>query len=215
MSTLANAAVAFQYQPIENSLRLGLANESLVAIREMRPDDARLILEMHDRLSADSVYYRYLHPYRPTTEEIDSLHRMTDRQGAAFVAATDEPQERVVALAFYRRNVENPTIAQPAILVEDQFQGHGLGRALMQILCQHAILNNIQIFDIVIQPTNRRSMRLIQRSGLPFQAELAYGSLEVRVELQASGRNEPTSPLPPNEVTGPEKKVWTLATPVV
>ncbi len=101
---------------------------------------------------------------------------MNRDDGAAFVAAIAEPQERVIGMVLYRIDPQNPTIAQPAILIEDQFQGKGVGGVLMRHLCEHAVLNGIQVFDAVIHPANRRAMRLFKQSGLALETKLAYGS---------------------------------------
>ncbi len=143
-----------------------------------------MILAMHDRVSSDSVYYRYLHPYKPTVEELDRLARLDRAMGAAFVATVhEERKEKAIGLGYYQTEPEDRTAGQPAVLIEDEYQNRGVGRALARLVLEHARTNGIQVLDALLHPANRRMMDLIEKSGLPFKANLSYGAYEVRIAL--------------------------------
>ena len=100
-----------------------------------------------------------------------------------LVATVKETSERVVAIACYQINQNDPTTAEPAILVEDSYQGKGLGKQLVIALCKKAIKNKIKVFAAFVDPSNLRIMRLIQNSGLPFERKYTDGMIEIRVIL--------------------------------
>lgn len=188
MYTLADTALQTPVHFLYGARITNLRDGTPVVLRPMRPCDVPFVLEMHDRVSAEALYFRYLHPYHPTVEEIDGLARMKEKEGTAFVAVTQEPVERVIGVALYRIEPEAPTVAQPAFLVEDQFQGQGVGQALAQLMVAHASENGVRAMNALVHPANRKMMRLFEQSGLRFQAKLSYGAFEVHAVLPAADR---------------------------
>lgn len=158
-------------------------NEIPVTVRAVRRSDALLIKEMHDRLSRDSIYYRYLGPNKPTIEDFQKLCSFDGVAGTVLVATVSEPQEKVIAIAYYCMDPMNPSTAEPAVLVEDNFQGRGLGKQIMLVLCQEAIRNGLETFDALIDPANYRVMGLVKGSGLPFESRYKDGLMGIRVWL--------------------------------
>ncbi|MCX6046982.1 MAG: hypothetical protein NT075_17905 [Chloroflexi bacterium] len=57
-----------------------------VTVRPIQPNDATLIHEMHQRLSPDSIYYRYLQPRMPSMAELEQICHLDPAKGAGFVA---------------------------------------------------------------------------------------------------------------------------------
>lgn len=96
----------------------------------------------------------------------------------------EEWKEKVIGLGYYQTEPEDRTAGQPAFLIEDKYQNQGVGRALARQVIVRARTNGIQVLDALIHPANRRMMYLIEKSGLPFKAKLAYGACEVRIALQ-------------------------------
>ncbi|MGD9092476.1 MAG: GNAT family protein [Anaerolineales bacterium] len=154
-----------------------------VTLRAVQPGDVKLIEEMHERLSHDSVYYRYLGPNKPSRVELQHLCASDGKCGMCVVATIEDPQEMVIAIACYRVNPDDPSSAEPAVIVEDRFQGCGLGKRITLSLCQAAIQKGLQTFDTYIHPANARVLRLIKGSGMPHQQRYRDGLKEVRVWL--------------------------------
>ncbi|MFN8442449.1 MAG: GNAT family N-acetyltransferase [Caldilineaceae bacterium] len=141
-----------------------------INIRPIRPDDLLLIEQMHQRLSLESVYYRYLQYRIPTLDELSALCDITPTRGVALVATTHLGAERIVGLACYIHEIDTPdATAEVGILVEDHFQGQGLGRMLWQQLHQHAQNNQIKHLRVLFDPTNYRVLRLIKGSGYRYE----------------------------------------------
>jgi L-amino acid N-acyltransferase YncA len=154
-----------------------------VSVREIKPNDVGLVHEMHNRSSINSLYYRYLLANKPSVQCLENLYLSNDGSGGVLVATVKETSERVVAIACYQINRNDPTTAEPAILVEDSFQGKGLGKQLVIALCKKAIKNKIKAFAAFVDPSNLKIMRLIQNSGLPFKRKYTDGMIEIRVKL--------------------------------
>ncbi len=154
-----------------------------VTVRPARHSDVVLIQEMHLRLSKESVYYRYLASRPPDPEDLERLCFLDGQPGVAIVATVQEPQEKVVAMACYAVNPGDPTAAEPAILVEDGYQGRGLGRRMGQVLCQQARQMGLEVFTCFTHLENHRVLRLIRASGLRYESRYSQGVREIRVWL--------------------------------
>ncbi len=157
-----------------------------VTVRPVQPSDVVLIQEMHMRLSKESLYSRYLAAHPPSPEDLQRLCFLDGGPGVAMVATVEEPQgqEKVVAMACYGVDPGDPTTAEPAILVEDSYQGRGLGRRMGLALCQQANQRGVEAFECFILSANHRVLRLIKGSGLHCESRSSHGLNEIRVWLK-------------------------------
>lgn len=165
------------------------SNGMFATIRRAQVSDVQLLEEMHRRLSAESIYYRYLRSYKPTLEELEDLCSLVEEEGFVLVATVDEPGEKVIGIAYFCVEPQNPGSAEPAILVEDNYQGCGFGRQLLQHLCQHASMLGVTEFNCYTHPANSRVLSLIQGSGLRFERKYDQGMNRIRVWLNRNPEN--------------------------
>jgi len=161
-----------------------LLDRSPAIVRPVRQSDVVLIQEMHLRLSKESVYYRYLAPHAPDPEALQRLCFLGDRSGMAMVATVRESQEKVIATACYAIDPDDPTAAEPAILVEDSYQGRGLGKRIFLALCQQAREKGLERFECFTHPANHRVLCLIRGCGLRYECRYGQGVREIRVWLK-------------------------------
>ena len=162
---------------------VSLPNGMNFSIRRAKVSDAQRLIEMHQRLSKESVYYRYLGPYRPTLEDLQALCSLEEDKGIVLIATIEEPEEKIIGIANFCVDPQNPASAEPAILVEDDYQGYGLGRQLLQHLCQYASRLGVTEFKCHTHPSNYRVLRIIQGSGLKFECKYSQGIRVIRVWL--------------------------------
>lgn len=161
-----------------------LRDRTMVTVRAVRPHDSILLEEMHDRLSSASLYARYLRYSRPGCRELRRLCRMDQRRGRVLVATIDDPGETIVGLAYYViAEGIIPLTAEPALLVEDRFQGRGLGKHLFRFLTEQAQQQGITAFEGIVYGGNETVIQVLRRSGLPLDLHFAYGMREVRINL--------------------------------
>lgn len=147
-----------------------------VTVRLVQPQDASLLYAMYDRLSLESIYARYLSYRRPQLDELAALTAMLPAQGTGVVATVGEAGARLVGMAYYLRETAQPAAkAELAILVEDQFQGIGIGRLLCAAIIQRARLQQINQLRVLFHYSNQRVWRLIQTSGCAYQAGVNDG----------------------------------------
>ena len=181
-----NMMPASQYQSFTMSLGNGLAGQTAVTIRPVTPADLDLLVDLHGRLSDETLFKRFLRPSRPTVRDIAFITNLPKSQGAAVIATiTSRQREMAIGLAYYViEDSAHPVTAEPAFVVDDWYQGQGIGRHLFEALRQTAVAHQIKSFNAVMHPANSSMMRIFQRSGLPVRQCRGYGEREVHIRLQ-------------------------------
>jgi len=159
-------------------------DQSSVTVRPIRPSDVNLLTEMHQRLSPASVYARFLQCRSPSVDELRALCFLRAERGAGLVATLQQEHEIIVGLAYYVREMYTPTLtAELGILVEDQFQGQGIGRRLWQQVHCHAQRNQVRQLRVLCAPNNHRVLHLLHTSGFACQAHMSDELIEYLVAL--------------------------------
>ncbi|MCE7988853.1 MAG: GNAT family N-acetyltransferase [Caldilinea sp. CFX5] len=173
-----------------------------VIIRPIQHGDANYLYAMHERLSPESVYSRYLQYRKPTLAELTAVCHLDPAKGAGFVAVMQHDPSLIVGLAYYlRESNATESTAEPGILVEDRFQQQGIGRILWRQLQHHAQRSRITWLHVLFHPQNWRIQRLVQGAGFPYQVKFNGGLSEYLVSLgersasavaELTGKERPT-----------------------
>lgn len=159
-----------------------LQTGATVDFRPIQPDDADGLMAMHRRASQASLASRYFQLYMPTQQEIAEICALDSQRGVAYVAAV---QDKIVGLGYYLVDRRVATVAETAFLVQDAFQRRGIGRTLFQLLAQHALRQQVVVFDAYVQATNEPMLRILRSAGFALKANVSYGTLEVHLDLTA------------------------------
>ena len=137
-----------------------------VEIRALRPDDQADLLAAVGRASAQSLYRRFFGLKRSFTEEETAFFVNVDFVNhVALVALIDEGGRSVIA-GGGRYIVAQPGQAQVAFVVVDEYQGGGIGRALMRHLTSIARAAGLRSLIAEVLPENTAMLRLFKTSGL-------------------------------------------------
>jgi GNAT superfamily N-acetyltransferase len=160
-----------------------------VATRPVQPDDDALFRRLWPRLSSDTVYRRFHSPLHGLPPETVQRLVTVDHDRREAVAAVVGGE--VVGVARYDRSTADPTTAEFAILVEDTWQGAGLGRQLLTELVELASTRGVATLTATVQRDNDPVIGLIRRL-LPSATFTADSDVfDVRAPLA------PTPPTPP------------------
>lgn len=150
-----------------------------VIIRSIQLDDLHNIDAMHDRLSRQSLYYRYFVPNKPSLQALCEQIQLSQNNGAALVAILESDPDQIIGMAYYLFAPDQAQIAEPAILVEDRFQGLGLGGALFKYLMREALSQAVHAFQLFILPENRKMLQLIKNMKFKSEQHFRDGVYEV------------------------------------
>lgn len=151
-------------------------------LRPLRSGERRPVLEVFEGLSERSRRLRFLGS-KPRLLERDLAH-LADVGccGREAVAATDRETGRTVGIARFVRDPDAPE-AEIAFEVVDDWQGRGLGRALLQALSALAREEGILRFRALIAFGNAPAFALVRGLGDELARRYEDGNVEVVVRL--------------------------------
>ncbi|SOD98230.1 GNAT family N-acetyltransferase [Blastococcus haudaquaticus] len=132
-----------------------------VTTRPVRPDDQARFYRLWPRLSAETVYRRFHAPVHSLPAE--TVRRLVTVDHDLREAVVAVVGGEVVGVARYDRPVDDPATAEIAVLVEDAWQGVGLGRQLLAELSSLAARRGVRTLTATVQPGNRPALGLARR----------------------------------------------------
>lgn len=110
-----------------------LADGAEVMIKPLTPVYREAVRDLHDRCSPESRRFRYFTPLPSLPPRM--FERLCDRRrGHSLVAGNDGQVVGLANLVF----TADPGIAEMAFLIEDRWQGRGLGKILARALLREA-----------------------------------------------------------------------------
>ena len=171
--------------------RLKLRDGRVVEVRPLERCDRRLLAAAIERLSDRSRYLRFATPKpRVTERELDHLVDVDHHDHEALLAI-DPLTGRGVAVARYVQVPGQPSVVELAVTVADDWQGIGLGSALLAGLTRRALDEGHTAFRAYVLAINRQAITMVRRAG--FRARPGAGTLlEYELALVAEAPVEPT-----------------------
>jgi GNAT superfamily N-acetyltransferase len=168
-------------QPKDQTLTLPSGVD--VPFRLIQPDDVSALQRFHARCSDRTIYLRFFGSLEEFPEEKAQYFAHVDGvDHFALVALDPEDPEEIIALVRYDREAANER-AEYAALVEDRWQGYGLGISLTQRLIDKAKDNGVRYFYALVMGENMRMLHLLRDLDLPEQERREEGVKYVEIEL--------------------------------
>lgn len=170
--------------------RVELHGGEAVLVAPLHVDDRTRYLSGFQRVSADSLYRRFMTPVeRLSGAQLRYLLDVDHRDHEALLAV-DEDSGDAVGIARFVRTRDRTEVAEAAVLVVDDWQGRGLGKALCRLLAQRAREVGIERFEATLLVENRAMMSLLETLGPVRTVSQDGGTISVEVSLPESGIGE-------------------------
>jgi GNAT superfamily N-acetyltransferase len=170
---------------LEKGNDLTLPDGTVVPVRAIRPNDARALQRLHRRLSVLSIRLRYhggMKELRNRMAEqlacVDGVNRF------ALVALDPEKQDEVIAIVRFDRQGDTVK-GEYAALVEDRWQGRGLGLAMSYQLIDVARDKGIRHLYGLVMLENKPMLKLLRSLNLPSREHRVGGTKYVEIDLAA------------------------------
>jgi GNAT superfamily N-acetyltransferase len=168
-----------------------LRDGARVVTRPIEPGDKRALLEGFEQLSDESRYRRFLSATpRLSESQLRYLTEVDHDRHEAIIAFAEETGEPV-GVARYVRYPDDPTDAEPAVTVIDDWQGRGLGTLLLEEISQLARAAGVKRFTALVLATNDPMIALLGRLDTEPVAGVEDGVVTVRAELPGEGTAQP------------------------
>lgn len=132
-----------------------------VTTRPVQPADRTLFCRLWSRLSRDTVYRRFHSPVQTLPDE--TVRRLVTVDHDLREAVVAVVGVEVVGVARYDRPLDDPSTAEVAVLVEDAWQGMGVGRQLLGELAGLAARRGVRRLTATVQADNEPVLGLVRR----------------------------------------------------
>ena len=156
-----------------------------VPVREIRAEDAAALQRLVGRSSERSIELRFFGPMKELSEE--KARRFAEVDGVdrfALVALDPEDEDEIVAVVRYEREAGTDG-AEYAALVEDRFQGRGLGIGLTRRLIEAARERGIERLHALVLRENRRMLGLLRSLEFPERRRWENGLEHIEIDLRS------------------------------
>lgn len=138
---------------------VGLLDGARIAVRPISGDDDERLRRFHERLSPDTVYLRFFTPHPElSTAEATYFTHVDHRCREALVAVSGDD---IVGVARFDR-LPGSDDAEAAVVVDDAWQGRGVGSTLLRRLAERAAALGVRRFMADVLARNRRMLRLLE-----------------------------------------------------
>ena len=150
-------------------------------LRRASKKDLPLFVEFLRRLSPTSLRLRFFSPISPEKAAELLLSAKPEEEKVTLVVLLGEPP-RIVATGEYVR-VKGEDTAEVAFLVDDAFQGKGLGTLLLERLALIAAKRGVRRFQAFVLAENKQMLSVFMESGFRVRAHREGGEVEVEFEI--------------------------------
>ncbi|HYX59009.1 MAG TPA: GNAT family N-acetyltransferase [Streptosporangiaceae bacterium] len=169
-------------RPAEGTPTL-LRDGSTVLIRQVRGTDAPLLADGFARLSARSRQLRFLGPKKMLSAAELRYFTDVDHHDHEALGALSPADGRGAGIARYIRDPGDPGAAEIAVTIADEWQGRGLGTALLTRLSDRARQEGIGRFTAMVSADNVAMTRLLWKMGAELTGR-SRGTADYEVALQ-------------------------------
>ena len=161
-----------------------------------------MLAGMYERLSADSVYYRFFSPVPRATATSLEMNKLGDAGHVARVAVLGD---EIVAAARY--DVVKPGVAEVAFVVADEHQGRGVGTLLLEHLAVIARAHGIHTFAADTLPDNAKMLGMFAAAGWDRESRFdARNGAHPLLDRAERGRRPPRSQIASTSPSRPRSR---------
>jgi acetyltransferase len=150
-----------------------LRDGTLVTIRELRGEDRKSLEEFVDKLSEETIYYRFL----ATGIDREVLISELSPKPQCYILVAVKDGSIVGHSAYFRAESET---AEVGLLILETYQGLGLGTGLTERIAEAANQEGISMFEAIIGWNNTKMIRMLRNMGFPTSEKVEPDVIRIR-----------------------------------
>jgi len=158
-----------------------------VLIRPIRPEDKEGLLGGLHRLTGESRYRRFFSPVSELSARQLRYLTEVDHCTHEALVAIDLGSREGIGVARFIRSTSEPTVAEAAVAVVDDWQGRGLGTTLLKALAGRARQEGVERFSASVLAGNSPMLQLVRRLSDSAVIDSTGQVAEVQVKLRHAG----------------------------
>ncbi len=147
-----------------------MRDDSWLYLRPVLPGDSERTSDGTIEFSSDTLYSRFQTPRTPTKSMMTYLFEVDYKDHFVWVM-TEGAEGPVVADARFVRDETDPTLAEVAFIVGDDYQGRGVGSFLMAALAVAARGDGVRRFSARVLSDNLAMRTILDKFGAQWQRE--------------------------------------------
>jgi RimJ/RimL family protein N-acetyltransferase len=167
--------------------RVRIRDGAQVDVRRIEPGDADALRTAFQRLSLESRYERFLSPLDHMSPAMVRYFTEVDHHDHEALVAFDPDDGRLVAVARFVREPDEPEAAEAAVTVADDWHGRGLGTAMLAELAERAREEGVKRFTAYVLARNEDMIDMLFRLGPAKVVDRQNGAVQIDAELPPSG----------------------------
>ena len=167
-----------------------LRDGRVALVAPLYPDDRQRYLSGFEKVSAESLYTRFLSPVERLSESQLRYLLEVDHRDHEALLAVDEDRGDAVGVARFVRAATSPDLAEAAVLIADDWQGCGLGKALCRLLADRAREVGVARFEAMLFVENQAMLALLESLGPVNKVSEDGSTIAVEVTLPEQGVGE-------------------------
>lgn len=159
-----------------------LKNGAEVFLRPIMNSDRHLLVDLFNRMSAQSVYLRFLRRLDALPENmIDKLLTINYHSDFALVAVINENEKNsIIAVGRYGYDPDECG-TDLAVAVRDDWQQAGLGKVMLSEVVNIAKDHGISHFTGIMDPQNKIIQKLLVKKGYRVKYKMESGFYRVEI----------------------------------
>ena len=187
MEKEAPADVITAAYPRELARTVVLKDGASARIRPIRPDDEPRLVDLYERLSRHTAYQRFFTVMRRLPNDWYHFFANVDYVRRLALVAERETVAgfQLIGVGRYEPS-EEPDAAEVALVVEDGWQGRGLGALLLEAVLAAAAARGIRRFRAYVLADNHRMLRLLATRTLVEERKTEEGVTGLRFRRGAA-----------------------------
>ena len=154
-------------------LPVKLSDGSQMYLRPVLPGDNPRVRQGPVHFSTETIYRRFQTAYQPSPALMAYLFEVdyVDHFVWVLTDGVDGPDGPMVADARFVRLHENPTVAEVAFMVGDDYQGRGIGTFLMDALVPAARGSGVERFAARVLSDNFPMRKILEHYGATWERD--------------------------------------------
>ena len=175
--------------PAGQRTEAALKDGAIISVRPIRPEDTPLLVEFFNGLSEDSIVFRFLGPLKALPAEwVMRFTRIDYTQDVALVAAKEiESRERLLGVCRIMRKPRS-TSGELAVVIDDAWQGKGLGKMLSQRCIGIAKGLGMKSIWGIVSAQNKKFLALAEKLGFTIEIEPGADVYRINMDLTSNSR---------------------------
>ncbi len=176
--------VPYARYPEELEREAVMKDGTRVLFRPVKPTDEGAMKDLFYACSANTIYQRFFTPIRAMPHDIlaRSVHIDYENEMVIVGFVEEEGVSRMIAAGTYRLDPAT-NFADVAFLVQDDYQGRGIGSFLMEYLIEIARSRGVAGFTADVLAENQSMLHVFYKTGLSMQTSFSDGVYHLSFRL--------------------------------